>query len=271
MRQLIWSCKKLDAGYNSVEGLLKKVDLEIFQGERVAVFGGECSGVPLLLKVFAGLRPFRGGEFSVFGSSLKLIKFYEDWDHLLSRDKRVKMGVALEQEGLLANVSLKEGLETVLRFGFAEEVESQSPSKMVEDVLKKFDLIEFQHLRPHQLSSSQRRFASIARATLLNPQTYLFEGVSKNVEDRDRELLFSHLEKVFTQKEKTLVLGTEDWSLAMRFCHRVVVFELGSVVFDGTWAELKKSNIEYWKKISQTYSKKQVWDEQVHELIRSAS
>lgn len=271
MTKPIWTCKKLDAGFNPVEGLLKKVDLEVRSGERVAVLGSECSGVPLLLKVLSGLRPYRGGVFEVLGTKLDLIKFYEDWDHLLTREQRIKFGVALEEEGLLANVSLKEGLETVLRFGFVEERDSNLPSEMVKQVLGDFDLKGYQDLRPHQLSSTQRRFASLARATLLDPDIYLFEGVSKNVEDRDRELLFVHLERILKNKNKTMLLATEDWSLAMKFCERVLVFENGHKVFDGTWSDLKKSDSDYWKKIIKAYDKKKSWDEEVHQLIRSVA
>lgn len=255
------------AGYNPVEGFVQSVDFSMEAGERVALLGGERSGSSLLLKVLCGLRARRSGLLNVLGEEIAQLQFYDDWDHIFSRETRIRIGVALEREGLLANVTLNEGFKTVQTFGDRPHLSSVNDQKRIDQVLNWFDLQNVSHLRPHHLSSAERRFASLARAALLDPEVFAFEGPTKNLDDGDRQKLFSACDEMFFDKRKSLLAVTEDWSFAMRYCTRVIVMEDGKKMFDGSWQDLPHGMPSYWQKVSASLKRRWELDAPLREVV----
>ncbi|HVJ64841.1 MAG TPA: ATP-binding cassette domain-containing protein [Bdellovibrionota bacterium] len=255
----IWKTSHLSAGYNPTEGRIQNLNFELARGERVAILGGERSGSYMLLRVLCGLRPRREGELRVFGEEAPRLEFFDDWEHIFPRSLRTRMGVALERDGLLANVAIREGFETVIRFGGGRLWDVAQVRTRVQAVLELFGIAALSRFRPHQLSLAERRFAALARAALLEPEVYLFEGPSKGLDDRDRERLVYAFDKlVVGRSDQSLIMATEDWALAMRYCPRVVVMEEGRIIFDGIWADMAKGCPQYWESI--TNSLKRRWE-----------
>jgi ABC-type multidrug transport system ATPase subunit len=265
---VIWKAEHLSAGYNPTEGRVNNINFEFYPGERVAVLGGERSGSYMLLRVLCGLRPRRSGGLSLFGQPVAQLQFYDDWDHIFSRSLRNKLGVALEKDGLLANVSIREGFETVIRFGshcLKQEVDARAS---VDHALELFGIGHLARFRPHQLSMSERRFAALARAVLLSPEVYVFEGATKGLDDRDRERLIYAFDKMFLpHPSRSLLVATEDWAFAMRYCPRVIVMDEGEVIFDGPWKLMPKECSTYWQKIAGSVQRRWELDAPLREVI----
>jgi ABC-type multidrug transport system ATPase subunit len=229
-----WRVDSLYAGHAETEGRVNNVSLDVRVGERIALMGVDDAGRALLLRVLAGLRPHRSGQVSILGHELDRLPYYADWDQILPHNFRRKIGVCLEVEGLLSNVSVREGLEMLFRFKYGDHTQKlrDAATKAVQNICHDFGLGDSMAKRPYLLTSAERRIAGLARAFLSKPRLVLLENPSQNIGDSSRDRLWKALEFIVAQ-ERTLLISTDDWAVASTFCDRWLVMEEGRLVFDG--------------------------------------
>jgi ABC-type multidrug transport system ATPase subunit len=231
----IWKCENMGAGYSEAEGILKNINLEVKAGERVALLGRPNGGRFLLLRALAGLRPVRQGEITVFGNKLERLPYWADWDEIMPQALRRRMGVCLEVEGLLSNVSVREGLELLFRFKYGAHNQKlrDAAAKIVVNICLKFGLDQAIDKRPFTLTPAEKRLSGLARAFLSKPHVVVLENPSQSIGDLNRELLWQGLAIICDKSERTVLISTDDWAIATQFCSRWIVLEGGMVTFDG--------------------------------------
>jgi ABC-type multidrug transport system ATPase subunit len=217
------------------EGRISDINLKVRVGERVALMGYDNSGRAMLLRVLAGLRPVREGNLTILGHKVEPLPYYADWDQIVPRSLRRRIGCCLEVEGLLSNVSVREGLETLFRFKYGDHNEKlrEGAMKIVSAICERFALGDAVDKRPFLLTSAERRLAGLARAFLSKPKLVVLENPSQNIGDSSRDRLWSALEYISSQPGRTLVISTDDWAVASHFCTRWIVMDNGTIAFDG--------------------------------------
>jgi ABC-type multidrug transport system ATPase subunit len=158
-----------------------------------------------------------------------------DWDEIIPTEIRRKMGVCLEKEGLLSNVTAREGLELLFRFKYGDHNEKlrEGSRKLVKQLAQRFGVEGVLDLRPHAMSSAERKLIGICRAFLSKPSVIVLENPSENVGNFNRQRLLSGLEEICSQPERTFLVSTDDWPLAWRFCPRWIVMKDGRIDYDG--------------------------------------
>ena len=240
---MVFKAVDMDAGFSGQEGHLKNINIEVRTGERVALMGVDHLTRAMLLRVLVGLRPKRGGYLEVLEYVTQELPFYADWDQTIPQHIRRRLGVCLEVEGLLNNVTVREGLELLFRFKYGDHNEKlrQGAAKIATVTCEKFGLGSAVDKRPFLLTSAEKRLAGLARAFLTKPKVLALENPSQNIGDASREKLFKALEYMGAQAERTMVISTEDWALAWKFCSRWVVLEGNTIVFDGPAKDFVKS------------------------------
>lgn len=260
---LIWEARDMKAGWSDMEGHISHITLRITAGERVAVLGAEKSGRALLLRVLAGLRPIREGQLSILGEELQILPFWADWDEILPPEKRRKMGVCLEREGLLSNVTAREGLELLFRFKYGDHNQKlrEGSKKIVNQLAERFGLSEVLDQRPHALSSAERRLVGLARAFLSKPSILVLENPSENVGNLNRQRLLKVFEEICAQSDRSLLLSTDDWPLAHRFCTRWIVMGDGKISYDGTPANYLESDDDLARQIKRLMDRNKLVEE----------
>ena len=246
-RPIVWRLSRVTAGFNPAEGTVVDLDLTIHSGEQVAILGRSNSGRALLFRLLAGLRPIRGGVLSIFGHEMGPSPYYADWDALLPWSIRRRMGVLLDREGLLSNVSVREGLETLFRFknGAHTAKHREGARLMVERIAERLDIAPLLESRPANLTLAERKLVGIARAFLSKPVAVLLEDPSMGFSDVSRNQLQRALEFIESGGSRTLILATEDLRLASRFCTRWIVMDEGKLLFDGSKEDFLKSSSVY--------------------------
>jgi len=240
----IFRAQAVGAGYSDQEGFLKDINLEIRTGERVALMGADHLARAQLLRVLVGLRLKRAGRLEVLGVEARDLPHYADWDQLLPQSVRRRIGVCLETEGLLNNVSVREGLELLFRFKYGDHNEKlrQGAAKIVTSTCEKFGLGKSVEKRPFLLTNAEKRLAGLARAFLAKPRVLVLENPSQSIGDFHRDKLYRALDHMAEQADRTLLISTEDWALAWKFCPRWVVLENSQIVFDGPAKDFLHSN-----------------------------
>src|SRR5690606_33275113 len=137
----------------------------------------------ILLRTMCGLRPLREGRMFVLDHISDKESYMKDWDDLLPRSIRAKIGVSLEVDGLLINVSVQEGMEMLFRFRFGDHSVRlrEGARKAVESLGAKFGISDIMGRRPVELTSSERKLGSLARSFLARPSMLLLEDPSHGV------------------------------------------------------------------------------------------
>ncbi len=183
--------------------VLRGIDLEIMQGERVFLCGASGAGKTTLLYTLAGLeRPQRGrvqiGGEDLYGLSRR--------DQSLLRNS--KMGYIFQNYYLLPELT---ALENVMIPGM---IRSRNVRKRAIELLVEVGLEERIHHLPAELSGGEQQRVAIARALVNDPAMVFADEPTGNLDSRNggevMELLFDFAGNLKT----TLVVVTHDRSLA---------------------------------------------------------
>ncbi len=247
----IWEAKNISAGFSEAEGKISNINLKINKGERVALISDDYASRALLLRVLAGLRPIREGDLIVFGQNLGHLPFYADWDEIMPQVMRRRMGICLESEGLLSNVTVREGMELLFRFKYGDHNVKlrEGAARVVEATCHRFGISDLVDKRTNVLNRDERRLAGIARAFLSKPPVVILENPSQGVGDYHYQKLWHAISYMQGAGERTMLVSTDDWVLVHKFCNRCLVLNRGELIFDGGILDYIKSDPKVVKRL----------------------
>ncbi|MBX3234194.1 MAG: ABC transporter ATP-binding protein [Labilithrix sp.] len=220
------ACKHLSKDYESGAGVvraLREIDLEIAQGEFVAIVGTSGSGKSTLMNILGCLdRPTRGayelagfdiGERSSDARAIlrnRLIGFIFQGFNLLPRTTALEnVELPLVYRGVSVKERRRRALESLDAVGLAERV----------------------HHTPNQLSGGQQQRVAIARALVTSPPMLLADEPTGNLDTRTSLEVLALLQKLNRDRGITIVLVTHEHDIAA-CASRVVTFRDGRIVSD---------------------------------------
>jgi putative ABC transport system ATP-binding protein len=220
------ACRGLSKDYESGAGVvraLREVDLEIAQGEFVAIVGTSGSGKSTLMNILGCLdRPTRGAYelagFDVGARSSdaravlrnRLIGFIFQGFNLLPRTTALEnVELPLVYRGVSARERRERALAALASVGLAERV----------------------HHTPNQLSGGQQQRVAIARALVTGPPMLLADEPTGNLDTRTSLEVLALLQRLNQDRGITIVLVTHEHDIA-RCASRVVTFRDGRLVSD---------------------------------------
>jgi putative ABC transport system ATP-binding protein len=201
--------------------ILRGIDLDVADGETVAIVGPSGSGKSTMMMVIAGLERPSQGKVEVAGADLGALD--EDGLALFRRDR---VGIVFQNFHLVPTMTALENVAIPLEFaGRADAFEAAK---------KGLEAVGLGHRLDHypaQLSGGEQQRVALARATAVSPRLILADEPTGNLDGdtgaQVMDLLFSLREKLGT----TLVLITHDRKLARR-CGRIVRLADGHIVGD---------------------------------------
>lgn len=242
----LWIVQEMDCSAQPDKMELRNLSFQINAGDRVSILSKSSFERSLLLRTLGGLRPIRKGLLEIFGKRPAPLTHLDDWDQLLPRGVRKKFGMCLENEGLVSNVSVREGMELLFRFKSGHESSRNTAhvAAQVSETCELFQIQDIKERRPFSLSLSERRLAGIARAWVSKPKALLLEEPTRGLTENHRKVVYSVFSKILNDSDQTLVATTDDWLFAKQFCLRWIVIENGQIVFDGSRKDFFQSKNE---------------------------
>ena len=168
--------KNLERSYKTAAGqffVLRRVKLEIREGEFITVMGPSGAGKSSLLNVLALLDDAWQGEYW----------FGEQPVHELKRKQRAelakrKIGMVFQSYHLLDDLTVRENIDLPLSY---KDIASQQRQGMVADTLDRFQMVAKKDLFPSQLSGGQQQLVGIARAVIHRPSLLLADEPTGNL------------------------------------------------------------------------------------------
>ena len=207
---------------------LKNINLEIPEGELVALLGPSGCGKTTLLRIIAGLERPDSGQVLLKG---------EDKTNQDIRDRHV--GFVFQHYALFRHMSVFENIA----FGLRVKPKKHRPTET--EIHKKvhalLDLVQLDWLHdryPDQLSGGQRQRIALARALAVEPEVLLLDEPFGALDASVRKDLRLWLRHLHDDLHITSIFVTHDQEEAMEVASRVVVFNHGVVEQQGTPSEV---------------------------------
>lgn len=213
-------CKVYGSGEAKVEAL-KDINLEIEQGEFVAIVGPSGSGKSTLLHLLGGVDKPTSGEVIIKGESVYKLKEEE-----LSVLRRRKIGFVFQFFNLIPVLTAEENIEMpVLLDG------GKIDKEYLEDLLKLLGLENRRKHHPSELSGGQQQRVSIGRALANKPAVILADEPTGNLDSQNSKEILELLKYSAKKYKQTLILITHDINIA-RAADRVITIEDGKITAD---------------------------------------
>jgi putative ABC transport system ATP-binding protein len=177
--------RNVDRAYDQGGGkvfVLRRITLDIAQGEFVSIMGPSGAGKSTLLHVLGMHDAAFTGEYEFLGFKV----------HALGRKERQELqkkhiGFVFQSYHLLDDLTVYENLEVPLSYRDVKRTERQA---IVADVLDRFHIVGKKDLYPSQLSGGQQQLVGVARAVVANPKVILADEPTGNLHtDQGREIM----------------------------------------------------------------------------------
>ena len=226
--------KSLNFRYGTRELILKNINMEIKQGEKIALVGESGSGKTTLAKLILKFYDFEKGDININDFNLK------DIDNTFLRNKISY----ISQDMFLFNKTIKENLM------LSDEIE-------IDDVIelsKKVNAYEFINELPQRfdymieengtnLSTGQKQRLSILRALLKKPDILIMDEATSNLDS----ITESAIQKTLNNPEfnMTTIIIAHRLS-TIRLCDRIYVLDKGEIIEAGTHEELIELKNKYY-------------------------
>lgn len=202
--------------------VLNNLNLQLSQGESVAILGPSGSGKSTLLGLLAGLESPDSGDIVLQGQSLVTLN-----QEALTRYRALHLGIVFQQFHLMRHLTALENV--LLPLEITETATASERQKRATHLLDQVGLSHRMHHFPHQLSGGESQRVAMARALSTEPPLLLADEPSGNLDVETGEQVMTLLFDVLKQHQSSLILVTHNPEQATR-CDRRLRLRQGQLV-----------------------------------------
>jgi putative ABC transport system ATP-binding protein len=211
--------------------LLRRINLEIPQGDFVTIMGPSGAGKSTLLGILGMLDGAWSGEYS----------FLEQPVHRLSVKQRNELhkyniGFVFQSYHLIDTLTVYENLEIPLSY---KNIPSKERAGIVCDALDRFNIVGKKDLFPNQLSGGQQQLVGVARAVIQNPKLILADEPTGNLHSAQGEEIMELFKKLNDAGTTIVQVTHSDKNAA--YGNRIIQLRDGWVVGENSSAAAQTS------------------------------
>ncbi len=221
--------KDIDVYYGAIHAL-KKISLEVEEGEIVTLIGANGAGKSTTLRSISGLLSPKSGEISYLGSSIM---------HKQPQDI-VKLGICQVPEGrrIFANLTVAENLA----LGAYLQKDTKKNKDNLQLVFQSFPrLRERYQQNSGTLSGGEQQMLAMGRALMSMPKVLLLDEPSMGLAPLLVKEIFSIIKEI-NKNGTTVLLVEQNARMALSIANRAYVMENGKIVTSGDTKELAASD-----------------------------
>jgi putative ABC transport system ATP-binding protein len=202
--------------------VLRRVSMDIEEGEFVSIMGPSGSGKSTLLHILGMHDSAWSGEFYFMGHPV----------HKLGKKERAQLhkqyiGFVFQSYHLLDHLTVYENLEIPLSY---KDVKKTDRDSTVADTLDRFQIVGKKDLYPNQLSGGQQQLVGVARAVIMSPKLILADEPTGNLHSSQGQEIMELFKRL--NSEGTTIIQVTHSEQNAAYGNRIIKLQDGWVVND---------------------------------------
>ena len=223
MSEPLLVCRQLEKRFDRLAAV-RDLDLEVWEGEILAVLGPSGCGKTTLLRLIAGLeRPDRG--------TIRLRGRLLAGDGAWVPPERRRIGLVFQDYALFPHLTVGENVA----FGVPKGVDK---AERVRELLELVGLSGLERRMPHELSGGQQQRVALARTLAADPELVLLDEPFSNLDASLRAKVREDVLRILRAANATAIIVTHDQEEALSLSGRVAVMMGGRIVQIGPAEEV---------------------------------
>jgi len=199
---------------------IKNANLEIKEGEFLAVVGPSGCGKTTLLNLLSGLDSPSSGKVILDGIDTTVID-----ERLFPKLRREKVGFVFQDFNLIQDMT---AMENVMAPLLPTEMKTKDIEKKALDMLRAVDLLERKDHRARELSGGEMQRVAIARALINNPKVIFADEPTGNLDTKTGKDIMELLKRLNEEQGTTVVLVTHNEEMK-QYATRVIHLRDGKI------------------------------------------
>jgi ABC-type lipoprotein export system ATPase subunit len=200
--------------------VLRRITLEIQQGDFITIMGPSGSGKSTLLNIVGMLDNGWAGEYSLAENPV----------HKLNPRQRIELnkryiGFVFQSYHLLDDLTVAENLDVPLSY---RNIKKAERAALVADTLDRFRIVGKKDLFPSQLSGGQQQLVAIARAVIASPKLILADEPTGNLHSAQGEEIMQLFKRL--NEEGTTIIQVTHSERNAEYGHRTIQLADGWIV-----------------------------------------
>jgi ABC-type lipoprotein export system ATPase subunit len=207
-----------------VTPVLFDIDLQVSQGDYVALMGPSGSGKSTLMNLLGLLDRADGGHYRLDGQDVTDLSAAQ---HAEVRNRTI--GFVFQSFNLLKRMNVLENVALPLLYAGQSRAAARLRAR---EVLEQVGLATYEHRMPNQLSGGQQQRVAIARSLVTRPPLLLADEPTGNLDTKTTSEVLEVIGQLNREQGLTIVIVTHEADVA-RHAKRLVKLKDGVVVYDG--------------------------------------
>ncbi|HHH4918655.1 TPA: ABC transporter ATP-binding protein [Streptococcus pyogenes] len=199
--------------------ILKGIDLEVNEGDFLAIMGPSGSGKSTLMNIIGCLDKPGSGSYAIEGRDVSSLS-----DNELADLRNQKIGFVFQNFNLMPKLTACQNVELPLTY---MNVPKKERRKQALEMLKLVGLEERSEFKPMELSGGQKQRVAIARALVTNP-SFILGDEPTGALDTKTSVQIMDLFKQFNDNGKTIIIITHEPEVAA-LCKKTVILRDGNI------------------------------------------
>ena len=220
--------------------VLKGVSLQVMRGENLVVLGKSGSGKSTLIKCVIGLTQVDEGQICILGKDLSATS-YDELNAL-----RTKVGFLFQNAALYDSMTVRENLAFPLRH-HERSLKGTALEERIRAALEDVGLADAIDLMPAELSGGMQKRVGLARTLILHPEIMLYDEPTTGLDTATAKEISQLIIDMQRKFKTTSVIITHDMMCAKMTADRIVMLREGTIVAEGSYEELARSEDEWIK------------------------
>lgn len=199
--------------------VLKNINLQVEEGEFLAIMGPSGSGKSTLMNIIGCLDKANAGTYHIEGTDVSNLS-----DNQLSDLRNQKIGFVFQNFNLMPKLTACQNVELPLTY---MKIPKKERRERAMEMLRLVGLEERSEFKPMELSGGQKQRVAIARALVTNP-SFILGDEPTGALDTKTSVQIMELFKQFNEAGKTIVIITHEPEVA-QMCKKTVVLRDGNI------------------------------------------